>query len=237
MTRIRRINTWVQQDMDLKISHDNISERLFLPVWQRAFMNAPASQVLWIMGTEKRQAWHCSRRAMTSCWLNSKCFASGEESLFLRISRARKHLGPFGVLALVCEMAAKEYSWEEEHDEWTSLLVGLEWSGWVSRNTCHQQRHASSWYLRGTSSSRDWLVWVGRRKHPSFALSECEIHPTTVFLRDPTILEEAARSWVAGYKIGNYRLVPSNQVPKEFLETGMLSEDCVMHRSLLSTKD
>jgi hypothetical protein len=57
------------------------------------------------------------------------------------------------------------------------------------------------------------------------------------FLRDPTILEEAARSWVAGYKIGNYRLVPSNQVPKEFLETGMLSEDCVMHRSLLSTKD
>lgn len=92
-------------------------------------------------------------------------------------------------------------------------------------------------YVGRPAQETGWFESGARRKHPSFALSECEIHPTTVFLRDPTILEEAARSWVAGYKIGNYRLVPSNQVPKEFLETGMLSEDCVMHRSLLSTKD
>jgi hypothetical protein len=62
-----------------------------------------------------------------------------------------------------------------------------------------------------------------KREEAAIVVSEFEIHPTTV-LRDPNILEEAARLWVAGYKIGNYRLIPNNQVPSAFLENGMLSE-------------
>ena len=36
---------------------------------------------------------------------------------------------------------------------------------------------------------------------------------------DEKILEESARLWLAGYKLGNYVIVPNTEVPKEFLET------------------
>jgi hypothetical protein len=50
------------------------------------------------------------------------------------------------------------------------------------------------------------------------AVSECEIHPGTYF--DDEIREEGARLWIAGYKMGNYRVVPNTEVPPSFLETG-----------------
>lgn len=75
-------------------------------------------------------------------------------------------------------------------------------------------------------------IFVGRRagtaaKHQKeegakVVLSECEIHPTTV-LKDERIFEEAARLWIAGYKIGNYRVVSNIEVPSAFVKTGMLS--------------
>jgi hypothetical protein len=52
-----------------------------------------------------------------------------------------------------------------------------------------------------------------------FAVSESEIYPTTVFW-DKTICEEGARLWIAGYKMGNHRIVPNTEVPTAFLETG-----------------
>jgi len=32
----------------------------------------------------------------------------------------------------------------------------------------------------------------------------------------PFIAEEMARLWVAGYKIGNYEIIPNDQVPADF---------------------
>ena len=52
--------------------------------------------------------------------------------------------------------------------------------------------------------------------------SEQEIYPTTIF-GDDELTEEAARLWIAGYEMGNYQTVPNDEVPEEFLSTGMLS--------------
>ncbi|KAL7576877.1 hypothetical protein ACA910_006643 [Epithemia clementina (nom. ined.)] len=54
------------------------------------------------------------------------------------------------------------------------------------------------------------------------AISECEIFPTTIFESD-AFTDEGARLWKAGYKMGVYKLVENDEVPQEFLETGMIS--------------
>lgn len=51
-----------------------------------------------------------------------------------------------------------------------------------------------------------------------YVVSEVEIHSTSKF-HDERILEESARLWLAGYKLGNYRTVANTEVPKEFLDT------------------
>jgi len=57
-----------------------------------------------------------------------------------------------------------------------------------------------------------------------YAISECEIFPTTRFesIDDTTrpMEDEAARLWIAGYKMGNYQTVPNMEVPIEFMESG-----------------
>jgi hypothetical protein len=55
------------------------------------------------------------------------------------------------------------------------------------------------------------------RASVTIAVSESEIYPTTAFW-DETISEEGARLWVAGYKMGNYGIVPNTEVPPEYLE-------------------
>jgi hypothetical protein len=50
---------------------------------------------------------------------------------------------------------------------------------------------------------------------PQIAVSESEIHPTTIFA-NPYVADEMARLWVAGYKIGNYKTIPNGEVPKDF---------------------
>ncbi|KAL3923158.1 MAG: hypothetical protein SGILL_001817 [Bacillariaceae sp.] len=70
----------------------------------------------------------------------------------------------------------------------------------------------------GTSSREE------RLKAVRYVVSENEIHPTEFFhvsgMKD--ILEEGARLWLAGYRIGNYQVVPNDEVPEEFLSLGML---------------
>jgi hypothetical protein len=58
-------------------------------------------------------------------------------------------------------------------------------------------------------------------------VSETEFHPTSAF-KDPEILEEAARLWMAGYKMNIYSLIPNTEVPKAFLDNGFLSEEDAM---------
>jgi hypothetical protein len=59
------------------------------------------------------------------------------------------------------------------------------------------------------------------------AASEQEIYPTTIF-GDDELTEEAARLWIAGYEMGNYQTVPDDEVPEEFLSTGMLSSSSLL---------
>ena len=47
------------------------------------------------------------------------------------------------------------------------------------------------------------------------AVSESEIHPTTMFC-NPLIAEEMARLWIAGYKMGNYVTISNDEVPSDF---------------------
>jgi len=49
------------------------------------------------------------------------------------------------------------------------------------------------------------------------AVSESEIHPTTIFC-NPFIADEMARLWVSGYKTGNYKVVPNTEVPASYME-------------------
>ena len=50
-------------------------------------------------------------------------------------------------------------------------------------------------------------------------VSESELYPTTIF-PDENLCEEGARLWIAGYKMGNHRIIPNTEVPAAFLETG-----------------
>jgi len=59
-----------------------------------------------------------------------------------------------------------------------------------------------------------------RKAAAHYVVSESEIHPTTIFW-DSEVCNEGARLWIAGYKTGNYRLVPNTEVPPAFLETGI----------------
>jgi hypothetical protein len=58
-----------------------------------------------------------------------------------------------------------------------------------------------------------------RRKAVKYAVSECELYPTTIF-HDDGLGQEAARLWIAGYKTGIYRTIPNTEVPQEFIDTG-----------------
>jgi hypothetical protein len=49
------------------------------------------------------------------------------------------------------------------------------------------------------------------------AISESEIHPTTIFC-NPYIADEMARLWIAGYKMGNYQVIPNSEVPAEYVQ-------------------
>lgn len=51
---------------------------------------------------------------------------------------------------------------------------------------------------------------------PKIVVSESEIHPTTMFC-NPYIADEMARLWVAGYKVGNYKTIPNDEVPSDFV--------------------
>jgi hypothetical protein len=55
-----------------------------------------------------------------------------------------------------------------------------------------------------------------------YVVSECEVHPTPLKGCDE-IFAEAGRLWLAGYRIGNYKIVPNTEVPSEFLESGMIA--------------
>jgi hypothetical protein len=58
-------------------------------------------------------------------------------------------------------------------------------------------------------------------KKLQIAVSESEIHPTTIFC-NPFIAEEMARLWKAGYKTGNYEIVPNTEVPIDYVQKKML---------------
>jgi hypothetical protein len=64
--------------------------------------------------------------------------------------------------------------------------------------------------------------WEERLNAVEYVVSEVAFHPTTRFL-DDEVMDEGARLWIAGYKMGNYRVVPNAEVPTEFVETGSLS--------------
>ena len=57
------------------------------------------------------------------------------------------------------------------------------------------------------------------RASVTIAVSESEIYPITVFWEEE-VAEEGARLWIAGYKMGNYGIVPNTEVPPAFLEIG-----------------
>jgi hypothetical protein len=56
-----------------------------------------------------------------------------------------------------------------------------------------------------------------------YVVSETEIHPTPIRGTE-RVFDEGGRLWLAGYKIGNYKIIEDSEVPAEFLETGRISE-------------
>ena len=109
--------------------------------------------------------------------LNSKCFASGEESLFLRISRARKHFwGFFWRKWPLCVKMPKKYSWRStmnERPSWVDCNGVVELAETLAAN---KDMLRVDRYLRGTSSSRDWFESGGRR-------SIHRLYPNVRFIR------------------------------------------------------
>jgi hypothetical protein len=69
---------------------------------------------------------------------------------------------------------------------------------------------------------------TGEASAMKVVVSETEFHPTTSFPKEGEILEEGARLWMAGYRMGIYKLILNSEVPKAFLEKGYLSEKDLM---------
>jgi hypothetical protein len=78
----------------------------------------------------------------------------------------------------------------------------------------------------GVPASSPGVTKEERLAKVEYAVSELSFHPTTIFT-DDEIIDEGARLWIAGYKMGNYRDVPNAEVPKEFVETGSLPLDAL----------
>ena len=68
-------------------------------------------------------------------------------------------------------------------------------------------------------------IYVGKgseslqRPKTRYVLSEVEMEQTSKF--DPALHEEGARLIIAGYKIGNYRSVKNNEIPKVYFDNGL----------------
>ncbi|CAB9521537.1 expressed unknown protein [Seminavis robusta] len=56
-----------------------------------------------------------------------------------------------------------------------------------------------------------------------YVVNENEIHPTPLKGTE-SVFQEAGRLWLAGYKIGNYKVIRDLEVPDEFAKTGTLSD-------------
>ena len=65
-----------------------------------------------------------------------------------------------------------------------------------------------------------------KRSAVQVVVSEFEMQPGTLQM-DPGIFDDAARLWLGGYKMGNYKVVPNTQVPAAYVEKGFLSEEDV----------
>lgn len=68
-----------------------------------------------------------------------------------------------------------------------------------------------------------------------YVVNEVAIAPTSTLLDsiydasrikqfENALSQEGARLWIAGYQMGNYRVVPNTEVPLEYMETGALRE-------------
>ncbi len=75
----------------------------------------------------------------------------------------------------------------------------------------------------------------GDDTRPRIVISETEFHPTTEF-RDPEILEEAARLWMAGYYMNIYKQIPNNEVPSTFTNKQYLNEEDAARLALQSKR-
>ena len=87
----------------------------------------------------------------------------------------------------------------------------------------------------GSPSLRDGATHEERVEAARYMLNEIEFKPGTTIKEDPgpELFEEMARIWIAGYKIGNYRVVPNDETPLAFKEKGILTEEDANMLSLL----
>ena len=68
--------------------------------------------------------------------------------------------------------------------------------------------------LGPTATPHDFLAAV------EIAVSETEVHPTPYGKETNEVFEEGSRLWLAGYRIGNYLVVPNTEVPPAFVQSG-----------------
>ncbi|KAL7576878.1 hypothetical protein ACA910_006644 [Epithemia clementina (nom. ined.)] len=88
----------------------------------------------------------------------------------------------------------------------------------------HKDMFRTDIFIGRPANSHDSSNSDGSSARPSLeiAVSECEIFPTTIF-ESEAFTDEGARLWKAGYQMGIYDVIENDEVPREFLETGMLS--------------
>jgi hypothetical protein len=55
-------------------------------------------------------------------------------------------------------------------------------------------------------------------------INESEIHPTTIFC-NKMVADEMARLWIAGYKVGNYKVVPDDFMSRSSLSAATASAE------------
>jgi len=96
------------------------------------------------------------------------------------------------------------------------FLVGVSKEEWKRFDRAHQLRDQII-EMREESGDEDVRVPPPPDYPPiKMIVSECEIFPTTMFT-SPFIADEAARLWLAGYKSGNFKVIPNNEVPPQYV--------------------
>jgi hypothetical protein len=124
--------------------------------------------------------------------------------------------------------------WPRDEDEGTNITRLPEWVDWLrivdlaERLGEHKDMFQTDILVgipAGSPAIRKEATREERLTAVEYVVSEMEIHPPQplVIKGAEAVFQQGGQLWLAGYKSGNYKVVPNSEVPTEFVEKGIFT--------------